>query len=114
MLEQLDDRVEGTVDVKWRAEVAQGRIGLIPKPVAQRADHSRLAYARLTREQDHLTFTFLRQFKPFHEQPDLMLTPNDWGKRCSMQGFKAAFGRTFSDDPPSSNRIVKPFDAMCP
>src|SRR5262249_25520635 len=91
---------------------AQWRIRFIPKPVAKRPDHSRLAYAWLPREQDHLTFTFLGQVKPLQEESDLMFASDDWGKCCSMQGFETALGRTISNDPPGSNRIVKSFDAM--
>ena len=90
-LHLADDWIERAVGVLRGAEVAQPRVWLRSETFQQRRRQSRLAYARLTGEQDHLAFTGLR-FRPAAQQQfEFFVSPNKSGEAARVQRLEAAF-----------------------
>src|SRR5215472_7778478 len=89
-LELRDGRVECAVLVVRGAETAQAGVRLVLDPLVQGGGETRLANARLAREQHHPTFTIFGAMPLAQEQVDLFLTPDQRREHRPVQRLEPA------------------------
>ena len=99
-LHLADDRIKRAVGVLRRAEVAQARVRLGSEAFQQRSRQSRLADARFTGEQHHLTFAGLRLRPAPQQQFEFFFPPDKLGQAARVQSLEAAFDRSSVAAPP--------------
>ena len=90
-----------------RALQAQGAFDLVVQTLAQRAQDARLADTRLSREQHHLAFAFLREPPALDEKPDLLLAPHQGREPRVGGGLEAARRLADPDDAPGTGRLAR-------
>src|SRR5215831_6902298 len=89
-LHLANNRVQRAVGVLRRAEVAQSRVRLVSEALHQRSRQPRLADARLTGEQHHLSLAALRFRPPPQQQFEFFFPADKLGQPARMQGLKTA------------------------
>ena len=107
--EAVDGRVEGAIDMVRRALQAQRALDLVLQALAQRIQDARLADARLSREQHHLAFAFLRESPALGEKSDLLLAPHQGRQPRVGSGLEAAGRGADPDDAPGAGRLGDAF-----
>jgi hypothetical protein len=85
-----------------RAEITQASVRLVGETFRQCCRQSRLAYASLTGEQDHLAFASLCLRPAPKQQFEFFLPSDERGQARRVQRLKAAFDQSFfKPDTPS-------------
>src|SRR5215831_561783 len=101
-----DEGIEGAVLMMRRAEIAHARMQLVIDTLRERGGKSRLADARLTRDQHHPPFAGLRLLPAAGKQLDFLVTTHE-RRRPRAQGFKPAQHPALANDPPGRLRLGK-------
>ena len=101
-----DERIERAVLMMRRAEIAHARVRLVLDTVRESGCESRLADARLTRDQHHPPFAALRLLPAVGKQLDFLVT-TDERRRPRAQGFEPAQHPALANDPPGRLRLGK-------
>ena len=109
-LELRDDRVEHTIGVVGRAEIAQCEVRLIGQLLTEGVQQPRLADARLARNQDDLAVAVLGPAPALHEHGQLVLTSDQRRQALPMEGFEAAIGGAFALNPEGGDRLCEALD----
>ena len=85
--------------------MAERRVRLVAEALAQRPNHARLADSRLARQQHHLAVSVLSPGAPLQQYTELVLAPDQGREMLAVQRLEAAFGATFTFDPPRGQRL---------
>ena len=109
-LELRYDRVEHTIGVVGRAEMANRDVRLARQLLTKGVQQPRLANARLAGDQDHLTVAVLGPAPAIQQHGQLVLTTDQWRQALPMEGLEAAIGAAFALDPEGGDRLREPLD----
>src|SRR5215831_11943893 len=102
-----DEGIERAVLMMRRAEIAHARVRLVLDTLRERGGESRLADARLTRDQHHPPFAGLRLLPAAGKQFDFFVT-TDERRRPRAQCLEAAYLVTLAQHSPGCCGSPKP------
>ena len=109
-LQLRDDRVQHTIGVVGRAEMADRDVRLARQLLTQGVQQPRLANASLPRDQDHLAVTVFGPAPALEQHGQLVLASDQRRHALPMQGLEAAIGGAFSLDHEGGDRLCKALD----
>src|SRR5215510_976627 len=97
-LEQVDDRVQGTVLVVWQTPAFQPCVGLAGDLVLEHLYQATLANASLATQQDHLSLPLFDPVPALQEEADFLLAPDQWCQTTRTHDVQPTLRPTVTQD----------------